>query len=276
MPTEQERQEEIEALEAVLVEDEAWLKCHPPDTGETADPPVPYAVSLCRLLARLKAAQLHQPQTPETGLGGIGGQWPGTETDEQVAEGLARLQGEAAPAGCTGKLTEGQEKFIQDVAARAFSDWQEGRVLTLGAGVGFLLRDWEWPTEAAPAECKVAHPELHECCSCGRCALDAGPGWLDSTRGEDGSTLNFCPQCGDRLVGFQDELPPEERDGEPRAECTVSKADALAVVEELRVLARQRALCTLRASVESWYSGQANACSDVIERLTALGGGQDA
>jgi len=29
---------------------------------------------------------LHVPQTPDTGLGAVIGKWPGTETDEEVAE----------------------------------------------------------------------------------------------------------------------------------------------------------------------------------------------
>ena len=41
--------------------------------------------------ARPLAETARQPQTPETGAGAIKGQWPGDETDEEIAEALAAL-----------------------------------------------------------------------------------------------------------------------------------------------------------------------------------------
>ncbi len=90
-----ERQEEIEALKFIIHE-VAYLaamgfqEAHGDETSKQRE-------NLRRLLARLEAAQLHQPQTPETGLGAVVGKWPGDETDEQVVEGLAGLRGDAAP-----------------------------------------------------------------------------------------------------------------------------------------------------------------------------------
>jgi hypothetical protein len=77
--------------------------------------------------------------------------------------------------------------------------------------------------EATPAEPKVSYPGSQQC-SCGRCGLYAGPGWLYGTRGEAGPAVNFCPGCGDRLVGWED----QEHDGEARVERMVSKAEVLA------------------------------------------------
>ena len=37
-------------------------------------------------LERARQSALHVPQTPDTGLGAVIGKWPGTETDEEVAE----------------------------------------------------------------------------------------------------------------------------------------------------------------------------------------------
>ena len=49
--------------------------------------------------SRLAQSALHQPQTPETGLGAIIGKWPGDETDEEIAEALQGLDPELPHSG---------------------------------------------------------------------------------------------------------------------------------------------------------------------------------
>jgi len=44
---------------------------------------------------RIRAEMVRRPQTPTTGLGAIIGQWPGDETDEEIAEGLRGLDPES-------------------------------------------------------------------------------------------------------------------------------------------------------------------------------------